>query len=356
MILKNLKSWLLQSNASESYVNCEAQQRRWKLRQLHVPIQSSAIDRDGTIYAGFSNDLFVSRDLGQTFEIIYTFEGQGLINATLTFLDSNNRLFFSSRHKDCLYLSQDCGLSFDTVLDELGGSVRGFDEDSRGNVFAGVYSRRGPAVLYRSKDARVWEVAGSWAARHIHDVRVNRRNDWLYVVVGEGDPKATTESHAVYRSKDEGRTFTKIFQGVREGKAAPRPLFLPINFVDKYLILGTDHSSGGNYICRILDCGEDKLHSIEERFQISDHQGETRYHPYFHFIEWVGGVLVAGIKGENEAYLLKSTDGVSWSLIEGSRVSNMKGRHSTYLSATRGTNRDWVLIAGVPGVMLGLLD
>jgi hypothetical protein len=81
-----------------------------------------------------------------------------------------------------------------------------------------------------SRDGESWSILREWDARHIHDVRVNPHNDWIYV--GR-------------------RRIRTIVQG-------PSAVLLPVNFYRELVILGTDHPEGGNGVYVLEDDGSDR--------------------------------------------------------------------------------------------------
>src|SRR5690606_18341274 len=114
--------------------------------------------------------------------------------------------------------------------------------ETSGLLFLGKYGQKGPAQVLSSRDGETWSVHYEWNAKHIHDLRINPHNGRLYVAVGEGNPKRTDESHALFVSED-GISFRRVFR-----PEATRPLIFPINFLGNTIIGGTDHFEGGNFI------------------------------------------------------------------------------------------------------------
>ena len=127
-----------------------------------------------------------------------------------------------------IYLCDDIGqpaLTFETVFTATAGGTsgifNGFADDADGNVYAGWYSidsGENQALLYKSTLAqgyRTWTLIDSWQARHIHSVRINPFNKYLYVVLGEPEDPLVNASNSrdvarIMRSKDGGTTWTCV--------------------------------------------------------------------------------------------------------------------------------------------------
>jgi hypothetical protein len=168
------------------------------------------------------------------------------------FHDPWGGIYFCSRNGGHLYRMPPGETAFHMVYEDLNGTVRGFDYHApTGQLLTGRYSVRGPARLLASRDGETWSTLCEWDARHIHDVRINPYNGWVYVIVGEADSRPTDDSHAIYRSKN-GADFVRLFRARRE---APRPLFVPLSFYRHLVVLGSDHPEGRNGIYVFEDDG-----------------------------------------------------------------------------------------------------
>lgn len=250
------------------------------------------------------------------------------------------RFVYQARDGRLLY---GCGEGRVGILDEKGlrlgtigisGAAHGLVEAPDGTYFVANYGRRGPACVLRSRDSLQWKVCGVWDARHVHDLRINPHNGWLYVVVGEADGGKTVDSHAVYRSCDGGRSFVRVLDGAR-------PLYFSINFQRDNVLLGTDHTEPGlaNHIACFRDTGETRLYSCETLCAFED--------PSFRlvgFLEWVDGVLLAGVSGFDASMLLASTDLTKWQVL-----STMPGFGYIRASRSWGTKSLAVVHADAPG-------
>ena len=225
--------------------------------------------------------------------------------------------------------------------------LRGFDyHRPTGLLLAGRYSAVAPARLLSSRDGEGWSVLSEWDARHIHDVRVNPANQWIYVIVGEGYPRVTGDSHAIYRSKD-GANFVRLFK-------SRRPFFLSVNFCRELVILGTDHPEGGNGIYAFADDGGDGPASPTEIFRFPEaHRGIEHSPPFARFIEWFHGSLFVGVCGAHLAYLLRTNNLFDWEL-----VHMLTGRetHSAYVACSMQGSSPHLLISGEPGLSISLAE
>lgn len=174
-----------------------------------------------------------------------------------------------------IYLCDDISqnlLSFEAVFTDTdspgtAGVFNGFAEDAGGNVYAGWYandSQENKAILYKSTRAqgyRTWTPIKSWQARHIHTVRINPFNGYLYVVIGE--PRDSTaaisdsaDAGRIMRSKDGGISWTCVTNTWSNTPVMPavgQPAvylglyFAGLGFINERVVIGedTDFKPGG---------------------------------------------------------------------------------------------------------------
>ncbi|NES77033.1 MULTISPECIES: methyltransferase domain-containing protein [unclassified Okeania] len=221
-----------------------------------------------------------------------------------------NAIYYSSRSTNKLYRYTEKTRKFEVVINDLGGTTRGFTQANNGYRFIGRYSQNGPAILFGSSDGIQWEVVHQWDAKHIHDVRINPANEWLYVVVGEGDRGKSKDSHSIFRSKDNGKSFSRIFSAQKT-----RPLFTAINFYDNKVLLGTDHFDSRNKIVCFDDDGEDKIYDVETIFTFPEIYPYLKPVPFVHYMEWFNDSLFVGFRGKWFCALIESTNLKDWKLI-----------------------------------------
>lgn len=262
--------------------------------------------------------------------------------------DSTGAVYFCTRSDERLLRRPAGEDHFHVVCEDLRGTIRGFQEMPDCTIYAGRYSQQGPAQLLKSRGGETWEVAWEWAARHIHDVRRSPFTGWLYVVVGEGDPKRTEDSHAIYRSKDGGASFRQVYKAKRT-----RPLFLPINFYEQYVLAGTDHREGNNFIVAMRDDGDDLLGRPEVLFRLPVCDG-SQVHPFAYCLEWLGGTLFAGTRGQDVACLFASDDLHAWRCLQ--MVSGTSLASTAFINFSRPEPESQLLIiSGFPGIKITAL-
>lgn len=317
----------------------------WTIVQLPLPIHAGVHLRDGTLLVSYFDNLFVSRDGGLSFKHIGSIvQGDPDDGAARMIVDRDERIFISRRKGRALLMSRDGGRRFEPVLSGLADTIRGFSQDRGGRLYTGSYDFDGPAKLYASDDGVDWRIVKHWDALHVHDVRVNPHNDWLYVVTGEGNPQRTKESHSVYRSTDQGQSFSCVFAG--RGR---RPLFTAVNFDGPRVLLGTDHVEGGNYIASFVDTGEGEPYEAETMCVLPGTASAFEVQPFVHFMEWMGSTLFVGARGHGGSFLLASRNLSDWELAYATVGHWRTG--STCTSASQGSRDGRVLlINGVPGL------
>ncbi|HEY0412916.1 MAG TPA: hypothetical protein VGD66_07235 [Allosphingosinicella sp.] len=174
-------------------------------------------------------------------------------------------------------------LSLDSVDTGSAGVWNGFADDAAGNVYVGWYamdSSENKAILYKSSAAEgytTWHIVTSWEARHIHTVRVNPFNGYLYVVVGEPrDSSVATDSAdsaKVMRSKDGGATWTCLTDTWANTPVEPCapdiPLlylglyFSTLGFIKERVVLGEDTDFKRGRIFYFDDDGRDGTDSAK---------------------------------------------------------------------------------------------
>lgn len=123
------------------------------------------------------------------------------------FIDASDRIFvslkgFAKSPFGRTYMSEDGGNTFSMVLPRC---CWGFDEDRRGNLFAGVYHERGEpdceCALYWSADGGMsWMDIGApeWRSQlHVHHLAVDPGTNWIYAVLGDA-----SELRGCWRSRN----------------------------------------------------------------------------------------------------------------------------------------------------------
>ncbi len=224
-----LSYWMAGINSSES--------------TIALPIGASWVAADGTIYGSSNGTLFKSLNGGQTWQTLKTFNASA-INSM--FVDSRGYVYASpdynvgSLSDSGLWRSTDGGQSWARVIAlPLLCTFWGIDENSVGTLFAGVYTsgQVSDAQIYRSTDGGAsWvSVYNDPVARHIHDVAVDRSDNYVYASVG--DLLAPWNTEYVIRSTDGGNTWSKILSGL--------PQIVSIEITPGGRLFGTDQSVNG---------------------------------------------------------------------------------------------------------------
>lgn len=238
---------------------------------------SSAFTSNGTLFVGDSDcTLYRSDDNGTTFRMVYRFPMQPNPVSAVTgylwtiFIDSRNYIFVSIPGTNRLYRSTDWGVSFYEVLNTNGTQNDGFyiamTEDSRRNLYAATYcnsiSPRQPALLKSTNSGLSWFTIRTFATVHLHNVKFNPYDGYLYLVVGEWTyGYNNSECERIFRSKDYGRTWRVVVDRPVEMEAQGSTVYLPILFQGRWVYLGSDQAFQPNWIDRFYDDGSNKAFS-----------------------------------------------------------------------------------------------
>jgi hypothetical protein len=191
--------------------------------RITKPIQANWIASDRTVYAGMIEDtngiIRKSADEGQTWSSpLLTISGVSEIE--LVYVTANGYIYVSmcgsgmSSSNAGLWRSIDNGQNWTRVLslDTVNEVFWGFDEDSNGNLFAGVYTLKDTANarIYKStNNGASWtNIYYDSTARHIHDVKVDKSNNYIYATVGDDFNPYYTKN--VLRSTNGGSSWSQI--------------------------------------------------------------------------------------------------------------------------------------------------
>ena len=153
--------------------------------------------------------------------------------------------------------------------------------------------------------------------RHLHAIRLNSYNNWLYVVGGEGYPSPDFESGAdafdVFRSKDYGLSWAKVL----EGSTLPDLLGAGIEFIDDWVYIGGDIAarfSYGSDIIRFQDDGSGEPFTrsvvLEELSAGSIYWNSTKIGDWLVFV-----ASRASDVADWESHVVRSSDGVNWEVV-----------------------------------------
>ena len=233
----------------------------------NIPVfMTTDVSSNGTVFAGDRNyNIYKSTDSGVTFTKIFTIPAQpgawGVHAGRVwtVFVDSRDNLLVSAGGTNRIYRCLNGSTSFTQVLDMSRGSNDGMiismTEDDSGNLYAAEYGDGMPARLWKSiNNGTDWSSLRDWSARHLHAVKFNPSNKWLYVVVGEEKDGSQTEYQTVWRSKDGGNTWYMI---IARSAQYTQTKYLPIEFIGNDVYLGQDRNgaSDTDNIHRITDNG-----------------------------------------------------------------------------------------------------
>jgi hypothetical protein len=217
---------------------------------LTKAIYSAWIASDKTVYIGTVDTVWKSTDGGATWNSSKTVSNCTYIK--MVYVAANGYAYFSPGGDSLadadrgIWRSTDSGSTWTRVLalGAFSGSYIewGIDEDNEGRLFAGVYTDSttvGNARIYRSIDN-----GATWASvyydsdgRHVHDVKVDRSNDYVYATVGD----VTLSWNASYtlRSTDHGDSWTTILSSM--------PQCVAICVIPGYRLFGDDSGTGCIY-------------------------------------------------------------------------------------------------------------
>jgi hypothetical protein len=171
---------------------------------------------NGTLYTSgaTTGQLMRSTDNGTTWEEVYQFSSDpGFI-----FIDSSNFIFVNSWNSSSINRSTDGGHTFSTVLHlECGsrvygtGSDGGMIEDRNGNLYIGEYGDSVARIWKSTNQGAAWSLIVNWTAtlnaRHIHALYCAYDGS---IYASAGDDISPYFFRAIFRSTDEGETWTKV--------------------------------------------------------------------------------------------------------------------------------------------------
>ena len=288
----------------------------------YLPVSSSDFDSNGVLYAG---DLYYgvwkSLDDGETFTKIFAIPTESNPNpwtmigrVWTTYVDSRDYIFVSAGSTNRLYRSIDDGATFSEVLDlervTNDAMIFTITEDGSGNLYAAEYGFGIPARVFKSvDDGASWAVSLTASSRHLHNVKYNSYNGWLYAITSEPDPYATTTQYEeIYRSKDEGITWQKIV----DRSATSR--YVAINFIEDEILIGQDYSGSTQYsdIHSFIDDG------ISEPFTPVEVWGNPEPGNIMLSSVTIGGTIYFSTSSENldnaNTKIVSTTNGDDWTI------------------------------------------
>jgi hypothetical protein len=311
---------------------------------------ASVFAANGTLFAGDTNyKLYRSDDNGASFRQIYQFPAQpnpvsdvkGYV--LMIFIDSRGYLFVSIPGTNRLYRSVDFGTSFTQVMITGGSQNDGFyiamTEDAQGSLYAATYGYStypvSPALMKSSDGGATWNIVRRFSAVHLHNVKFNPSNGYLYVVTGEWTGGYNNqECERIFRSKDLGGTWSIVINRPQEVQAQGTTVYCPILFNGNWVYLGSDQAYKYNWIDRFLDDGSGNGFAPQRVYNLP----QDGYFPVFS-ATWFGSTLLFSSTAEFSAgssRIVASDDGVNWQIIKSTAIGQSQHHTGVLTSNPRG--------------------
>lgn len=300
---------------------------------------------NGTLFAGDSNyKLYRSDDGGASFRQIYQFPTQPTPVSDLKgyvlmiFIDSRGYIFVSIPGTNRLYRSIDFGASFAEVLISGGSKSDGFyiamTEDSQGGLYAATYSNsvypQNPPLQKSSDGGATWTAIRRFSAVHLHNVKFNPANGYLYAVTGEWtNTYNNQESERVFRSKDFGATWSIAVNRPQELQAQGSTVYNPMLFSGNWVYLGSDQAYKYNWIDRFQDDGSASNFTVQRVYNFS----QDGYFPVYSAALFGSTILFSSTPEfySGTSRIVASDDGVNWQVIKTTSV-NQSQHHTGVLT------------------------
>ncbi len=158
-------------------------------------------------------------------------------------------VFVSIPGTNRLYRSTNFGSAFTEVLNTNASQNDGFyialTEDSAGNLYTATYSNSIspllPSVLKSTDGGATWTVIQTFGSVHLHNVKFNPANGYLYVATAEWTQGYNnTQCERIFRSKDLGKTWSNVINRPAEIQGYGPTIYAQMLFNDNWVYLGTD--------------------------------------------------------------------------------------------------------------------
>lgn len=309
-------------------------------------IQGSDWDHTATyLYAAKGNEIYRSADGGSTYALWHTLPrtldaGASDLFQKRTYClmiptrisgETVDRMLVSEHGSDNLYYCADISQADPTFTSVIhianvsngvmkGGVMSPVTEDSDGNLYLGWYSNGlgyYDAKVYKSTDRGAsWSMIKNFSGQHMHNVKVNPYNDWIYAVVGElGSSYGWNDGYDIFRSKNGGSSWELIVD------YSTGPKFLALEFVDDMVIMGQDQDLSENgYIYAFTDTGSGTFTPTTvynggsyALYLVASKMGDTVYFP---------STIEPYTGGTTTARMMSSTDGTNWTSEQSLSVTN----------------------------------
>ena len=293
-------------------------------------IFGSDVDTNGVIYAGDGNyGVYKSTNNGASFTKIFDippasnpYFPQHAGKVWTVFVDSRNYIFVSAWCTNKLYRSTDGGNSFSLVLSlpdhsYEDGFIIAMTEDNNGILYAAEYGSAGGnyyARVWKSTDGGAnWSCIKTFQALHLHNIKCNPYNNWIYVDTGDG---SAGDQDRVFRSKDGGQTWQKVIEYSED-----QTRFMAIAFIGNTVFLGNDYSGAGNSdIWKFVDDGQNEPFTPIKVWE------NTEYADSFFSCATLDGILyfaTGGMSSPVNGVVVKGiNNGTSWIVIKSGTVNN----------------------------------
>ena len=306
---------------------------------------NSAFTRNGTLFAGDNSfNLYRSDNNGASFRRVYQFPSQPNADSAVTgyvwtiFVDSRNYVFVSIPGTNRLYRSTNFGSSFTQVL--ATGSPRndgfyiGMTEDSYGNLYAATYSNSlyptNPPVLKSTNGGASWTVIQRFATVHLHTIKYNPADGYLYVATGEWAAGYNNQDcERVFRSKDLGQTWTVAVDRPVELQGEGTTVYLTMLFDGRLVYLGTDQAFQPNWIDRFYDDGSNSAFTPQRVYSFPSDSNM----PIISAV-WLNNIALFSTTAEFSdgiARIVATEDGVNWQIIKATFISQSL-HHTEFLT------------------------
>ena len=341
-------------------------------------LRASDWNNAGTVlYAAKTETIYRSFDSGNSWEVWYTFpydplmmSGYGQcwsLSIPTKLAGETTEMMLYSRYSDnSLWRCADINTSnpnFTKVLTSTHlsngkhdwGTMCNIEQDNSGNLYLAGYAWAEPnpaGRLYKSTDRGLsWTEIKLWNCRHLHDVKFNTYNGWLYVLTCEHQ-SGFTESSKIFRSKDGGNTWTTVWSDF-DANNINTLVPLVANFIDNKVIFGTESqgyasgATGTGDLYSFADDGSGGPFSATKVYNGVGGDGE---------IWWgetrMNGILYYASTGQWNtitAELVSSTDGINWTQIQTRSVNTSNFVDGNLGMITQHPNRGGRLIYSLSG-------
>lgn len=330
------------------YITMNIKQEKVSFHNLNLT-GITYVDSRGIVYNRHGSYLYKSYNSGKNWILVISNKDLG---GTL-FIDSKDNIFIGSKlNASCpgLYslvkehLQCSLNLSYFNICQEI-SSITHMTEDKIGNIYAGLYTYGNGSCkcgfIFKSSDrGKSWVIsynssAYNWTGRHIHNIKFNPYNNYIYASQGDGYSGAR-----LLRSTDFGESWETINDDLRSN-------YLAMEFTPNYRFFGEDFAFDLKNNSRIVRTSDDI--NFEQVFQLKgDETGN-----WLASGKSLDGTLIFGtfveIAGKNATLYLSYDEGATWEKIKDfgiakknwtgvTQISNMDSKGYLYVYDTINEN------------------